>query len=123
MDPTDPQTDVFVTQPTWFYLSAYPVGSPECAVFDSVLVSPDPSIDAGINEVMTICASDPVFQMTDSLGGTPDAGGVWTTSGGTVVPNAFDPNVGATDVYTYTVTSLAGCQATSELDITVIPAM
>ena len=122
VDATDPQTDVFVTQPTWYYLSAYPVGSPECAVFDSVLVSPDPSIDAGTNEVLTICASDPLFQMTDSLGGTPDAGGVWTTSGGAVVPNAFDPNVGVTDIYTYTVTSLAGCQATSELDITVIPA-
>ncbi|HMC97370.1 MAG TPA: PKD domain-containing protein, partial [Flavobacteriales bacterium] len=122
VDATDPLTDVYVTQPTWFYLAAYPVGSPECAVLDSVLVSPDPSIDAGLDNALILCASDPVIQMTDSLGGTPDAGGVWTNSGGGVVTNAFDPSTGTTDIYTYTVTSVAGCQATAQLDITVIPA-
>ncbi|MBK8499177.1 MAG: gliding motility-associated C-terminal domain-containing protein [Flavobacteriales bacterium] len=121
-DATDPLTNVLVTSPTWYYLSAWPAGSPACAVTDSVLVSPDPSIDAGLPYVMTVCASDPIFLMTDSLGGTPDAGGIWTTSGGAVVTNSFDPNTGATDVYTYTVTSSAGCVATSTLDITVIPA-
>lgn len=121
-DPTDPLTNVFTTSPTWYYLSAYPVGSPECAVTDSVLVSPDPSIDAGLDDVMIICASDPVFLMTDSLGGTPDAGGVWMGSNANVVSNSFDPSVGVTDLYTYTVTSAAGCVATAQLDITIIPA-
>lgn len=121
-DASDPLTNVYVTSPTWFYLSAWPDGNPVCAVTDSVLVAPDPSIDAGLPYTMTICASDPLFLMTDSLGGTPDAGGVWTTSGGAVVTNNFDPNTGTTDVYTYTVTSGAGCVATSTLDITVIPA-
>ncbi|MBL7939021.1 MAG: gliding motility-associated C-terminal domain-containing protein [Flavobacteriales bacterium] len=121
-DPSSPTTDVYVTEPTMFFMSAYPVGHPECAVTDSVLVSPDPSIDAGISSATILCASDPVIQLTDSLDGDPDAGGVWTTSLGVVVPNAFDPSVGVTDIYTYTVTSAAGCQATSTLDITVIPA-
>lgn len=121
-DPTDPTTNVFVTQPTWYYLTAYPVGSPDCAVLDSVLVAPDPSIDAGGNNTLIICASESIFQLTDSLAGTPDAGGVWTTSAGAVVPNTFDPETGATDIYTYTVTSPNGCQATAELDITIIPA-
>ncbi|HRH70540.1 MAG TPA: PKD domain-containing protein [Flavobacteriales bacterium] len=121
-DPSSPTTDVYVTEPTMFFMSAYPVGHPECAVTDSVLVSPDPSIDAGISSATVLCASDPVIQLTDSLDGDPDAGGVWTTSLGVVVPNAFDPSVGVTDIYTYTVTSAAGCQATSTLDITVIPA-
>ncbi len=121
-DPSDPTTNVYTTSPTWYYLSAYPLGSPECAVMDSVLVSPDPSIDAGQDAAITICASDPNFLMTDSLGGTPDAGGVWTTSGCAVVPNQFISVNGVTDVYTYTVTSPAGCVATAQLDITVIPA-
>ncbi|MBK6830576.1 MAG: gliding motility-associated C-terminal domain-containing protein [Flavobacteriales bacterium] len=121
-DPTDPLTNVYTTSPTWYYLSAYPVGSPECAVTDSVLVSPDPSIDAGLDYVMVICASDPPFLMTDSLGGTPDAGGVWTGTNANVVANAFDPISGVSDVYTYTVTSAAGCVATAQLDITIIPA-
>ncbi len=121
-DASDPLTNVFVTSPTWFYLSAYPDGSPACAVTDSVFVSPDPSIDAGLANAMTICASDPIFLMTDSLMGTPDAGGVWTLAGGGVVGNSFDPTTGVTGLYTYTVTSAAGCVATADLDITVIPA-
>ncbi len=121
-DVTDPLSDVFTTSPTWYFLSAYPTGSPECAVTDSVLVAPDPSIDAGADYAMIICASDPVFLLTDSLEGTPDAGGVWTNSAGGVVSNTFDPSTGATDVYTYTVTSAAGCMATAMLDITIIPA-
>ncbi|MBK8532757.1 MAG: gliding motility-associated C-terminal domain-containing protein [Flavobacteriales bacterium] len=120
-DPSDPTTDVYVTEPTWFYLTVYPAGNPECAVMDSVLVVPDPSIDAGLANAITLCASDPIIQLTDSLGGTPDAGGVWTSGIGTVVPNTFDPATGLTDVYLYTVTSIAGCVATSTLDITVIP--
>lgn len=121
-DPSSPTSDVYVTEPTMFYMSAYPVGHPECAVTDSVLVSPDPSIDAGTSNAIVLCASDPIIQMTDSLEGTPDPGGVWTTSLGMVVPNAFDPSVGSTDVYTYTVTSAASCVATTTLDVTIIPA-
>lgn len=121
IDPTSPTSDVFVTEPTMYYLSSYPNGHPECAVTDSVLVSPDPSIDAGISDVMTICASDLAILMTDSLGGTPDPGGVWTNSAGAVFPNSFDPSTGTTDIYTYTVESVAGCVATTTLDITVIP--
>lgn len=120
-DPYDAQADVFVLSPTWFYVAVYPNGSPECAVIDSVLVSPDPSIDAGEDAVLTVCANDPVFLMTDSLAGTPDAGGVWTEAAGAVVPEAFDPNVDQPGIYTYTVTSAAGCEAAAELDITVIP--
>jgi len=60
--------------------------------------------------------------MTDFLSGTPDLGGVWTDGAGTLVADIFDPLVNVTDVYTYTITSGAGCVATSTLDVTVIPA-
>jgi len=113
---------VYVTAPTWYYLSAYPTGHPECGVMDSVLVSPDPSIDAGISDVLIMCASDPNFLLTDSLGGTPDAGGTWTLTDGTIVPNAFETINGVTEIYTYTIISAAGCVATAQLDITMIPA-
>jgi gliding motility-associated-like protein len=121
-NPTSLTTNVYTTSPTWYYLSAFPVGKPECAVVDSVLVSPDPSIDPGLDNTLTICASQPSFLMTDSLGGTPDLGGVWTNSGGANVPGTFSPLTGASGTYTYTVTSAAGCVATSELEITIIPA-
>ncbi|MCB9184974.1 MAG: gliding motility-associated C-terminal domain-containing protein [Flavobacteriales bacterium] len=122
VDPSDPQTDVFVTSPTMFYLEAYAEGNPACAVHDSVMVYPDQSVDAGEDATLLFCAAMPDFLMTDSLGGTPDAGGTWTSSNGTVVPGVFDPETGVTDVYTYTMISVNGCEVTSQLDITVIPA-
>lgn len=121
-DPSDPVTDVYVTEPTWFYLSSYPIGHPECAVMDSVLVSPDPSINAGLPASIVLCESDPVITLVDSLQGTPDLNGSWSSSIGANVPGAFDPSVDPADVYTYTVTSAAGCVATSTLEIAVLPA-
>lgn len=121
-DPTDPGTNVFVTEPTMFYLSTYPTGHPECAVTDSVLVSPDPSIDAGESNIITICANNIPITMLDSLGGTPDAGGTWTNSAGAVIINGeFDPTVDTDDTFTYTLISDAGCAATATLQVTVIP--
>lgn len=121
-DPSDPTSNVFTTQGTWYFLTSYPVGSPDCAVTDSVFVAPDPSIDAGQNNAITICANElPIF-MNDSLLGTPDPGGEWTNSVGAIVDDQFDPTWESSDLFTYTVTSAAGCQATAQLDITVIPA-
>jgi gliding motility-associated-like protein len=121
-DPSDPTTNVFTTQATWYYLTSYPLGSPACAVTDSVLVAPDPSIDAGQNNAITVCANEAAFFMNDSLLGTPDPGGEWTNSVGAVVDDQFDPTWETSELFTYTVTSAAGCQATAQLDITVIPA-
>lgn len=121
-DPSDMETDVFVTEPTMFHLTTYPIGFPECAVTDSVMVAPDPSINAGLSAQITICEGYLPIEMTDSLGGTPDNDGVWTTSGGAVVSSGlFDPTTDTPGVFTYTVTSAVGCQATATLSVTVIP--
>lgn len=120
-DPSDPETNVLVTSPTWYYLSAYPASNPECAVTDSVQVIPDPSIDAGLSAVLQFCAGTPDFLMTDSLLGTPDTDGVWTNAAGTQLPGIFETLNDPSGTYTYTVTSPNGCTATSTLDITVIP--
>lgn len=119
-DPTDPLTNVYVTEPTMFYLTGYLNANPDCAVMDSVLVSPDPSIDAGLNAAITLCYGEPAIQLTDSLEGTPDQTGVWTDANNNVVPTTFDATIGAPGTYTYTVTSGAGCIATSALDITIL---
>lgn len=121
-DPTSLTTDVFVTEPTWYYLTVHPAGYPECASVDSVLVTPDPTINAGEDASITLCASEPAFNMVDALGGTPDSNGTWTSATGATVPNTFDPWTGSSGTYTHTVTSPSGCTATAELEITVIPA-
>ena len=120
-NPSNPLTNVFVTESTMFYLSTYLQGHPECGVTDSVLVSPDQSISAGGSRLLTLCASDPTIILTDSLDGIPDNNGVWTNSLGNVIPNTLDPAVAIADVLTYTVTSPIGCIATSTLDITILP--
>lgn len=121
-DPSDPETMVWVTDPTWYYLSVYPTGNPECAVMDSVLVSPPALLDPGEDAAVTTCESYPAFAMTDSLGGTPNMGGAWT-SGQAPVGNTFNPSdfTPGTYDYTYTVTTPNGCTATSSLQVTVIP--
>ncbi len=121
-DPSDPTTNVYVTEPTMYYLTGYLNNNPDCAVMDSVIVSPDPSIDAGSSAAITLCFGDPAIQLTDSLEGTPDQTGVWTDAGSAIVPGSFDPTIGAPGSYTYTVTSAAGCVATADLVITILAA-
>ncbi len=119
-NPGSPTSPVFTTTPTWYYLSVYPPGFPECAVTDSVLVSPDPSISAGNDTTLAICENEPAISLLSALGGMPDAGGVWTFNGA-VVPDLFDPMMDPEGVYTYTVTSAANCVASAELTVQITP--
>ncbi|MCO5273344.1 MAG: gliding motility-associated C-terminal domain-containing protein [Flavobacteriales bacterium] len=121
-DPSDATSMVWVTSPTWYFLSVHPTGSPDCAVLDSVLVSPPPQLDPGEDGTAVVCVSSPTFLMTDSLGGTPDPGGSWAANGG-AVPDNFAPSNYAPGSYsfTYTVTTPGGCMATSQLEVTVKP--
>ncbi|WP_425077606.1 gliding motility-associated C-terminal domain-containing protein [Psychroserpens sp. S379A] len=60
---------------------------------------------AGTNGTLDICEDDTtIYNLFDSLGGTPDSGGTWSPAlnSGTGV---FDPNIDAPGVYTYTVSS------------------
>lgn len=120
-DPSDPGSMVWVTDPTWYTLAVYPAGHPECAVTDSVLVSPPAQLDPGQDGTAVVCQSSPAFLMTDSLGGTPEMGGVWT-SGGATMPATFTPlgHLPGQYPFTYTVTSPLGCVATAQLNVTVI---
>ncbi|MCO6499964.1 MAG: gliding motility-associated C-terminal domain-containing protein [Vicingus serpentipes] len=60
--------------------------------------------NAGTSSLVMICSDDLPFNLFDSLGGTPDGGGVWspTLNSGTGV---YAPNVDPTGIYTYTVTN------------------
>jgi len=84
-----------------------------------VVVTLNPSPDAGTNGTITFCASDPTSDLFAQLGGTPDAGGTWSpalVSGSGV----FDPASDITGIYTYSVTNACGT-ATAEVDVTVDP--
>ncbi len=77
------------------------------------------SLDAGQNAIVNLEeGTTETVDLFDSLGGTPDVGGVWTDAEGTTVDDTFDPTTQTEGVYTYTITSDNGC--TDSATVTVI---
>ncbi|QXP77961.1 gliding motility-associated C-terminal domain-containing protein [Winogradskyella sp. HaHa_3_26] len=73
--------------------------------------------NAGNDNIINICSNDTITDLFDNLGGTPDAGGIWTPSlaSGT---GEFDPNIDQAGDYTYTLTSTE-CNITDTATVTV----
>ncbi|MBP6697946.1 MAG: gliding motility-associated C-terminal domain-containing protein [Flavobacteriales bacterium] len=105
---------------TYMYLLFVP---PPCVsdtafVAVSVVVPPD----AGSDGAITLCSNDGPVQLINSLGGTPDVGGVWTNTGGTVMSGTFDPAVDPDGIFTYTVQGTTPClDAAANVLVTVEP--
>lgn len=68
---------------------------------------------AGTNASHSVCSNAAAFNMTALLGGTPDAGGVWTQPGGGVHSATFDPSIDVSGVWTYTVSGPSPCPDSS----------
>ncbi|WMI67347.1 gliding motility-associated C-terminal domain-containing protein [Mangrovimonas sp. YM274] len=97
-------------------------GTAPCADSSAtVTVTIIPNVNAGTDGTLQICTSDTsTYNLFDSLGGTPDAGGTWTpalTSGSGI----FDPSVDTEGTYTYTVTGTAPCgDASATVTVSII---
>ena len=78
--------------------------------------------DAGIDNTINICDSDPIFNMENQLLGTPDNGGNWYNSSWLPVTNQFNPSLSSSGTYTYIVTgSPSSCpDDTSYLSVNVV---
>lgn len=75
----------------------------------AVTTAPDPGSDASA----TLCASGIAFVMTDSLGGTPDASGVWLDPGAAIHSDTYDPASDIGGAWTFSVVGTGGCADTS----------
>ncbi len=74
------------------------------AVFVTLTESPD----AGTDATLDLCENNEPIDLFTVLGGTPDAGGVWSpalNSGSGV----FNPNIDLAGIYTYTITANEPC--------------
>jgi len=74
--------------------------------------------DAGSDGSIDLCSDDPIVDLFDSLGGTPQPGGFWSPSlnSGT---GLFDPSIDPDGVYTYTISSEASLCPAASADVTV----
>ncbi|MBK9514292.1 MAG: hypothetical protein IPO05_11860 [Flavobacteriales bacterium] len=85
-----------------------PCPAESATVTVAVNTPPDPGVDGTI----TLCSTDAVISLFAQLGGTPDAGGVWSGPSAVIAGN-FDPATMTAGVYTYTVNGIAPCPAES----------
>lgn len=100
IDPATAQSGVYV------YTTNCPGGCPQdqSALTIGIVEAPD----AGIGATITVCDNDPALNLFSQLGGTPDAGGMWTgaspLAGGMFVPGTSTPGC-----YDYEVVGVAPC--------------
>ena len=97
-------------------------GTPPCAnATATVTVTKVLPPNAGTNGTVSLCSNSPAQNLLGSLGGSPQAGGVWTPTlaSGT---GLFNPAIDAAGVYTYTVTGTTPCpNATATVTVTIVP--
>ncbi|MEO6347163.1 MAG: gliding motility-associated C-terminal domain-containing protein, partial [Aquaticitalea sp.] len=98
-------------------------GTTPCAdVSATVSVNINPMPNVGTNGSLDICETDTTLQdLFNSLGGTPDAGGIWSPAlvSGTGI---FNPAVDAAGTYTYTIIGTPPCgDASATVTVAIVP--
>jgi len=79
-------------------------GCPAAVVNPSLTVTVNQIPDAGTSAAITVCETNPFFNLLSILGGTPNPIGVWTNSSGAPVSSFYNPATSSSGVFTYTVT-------------------
>ncbi|MBU2920125.1 hypothetical protein KO504_02105, partial [Winogradskyella psychrotolerans] len=105
------------------YMYTVPGTGPCADATATVLITVVPFQNAGIDGSVTACTNDGTIDLFDSLGGSPDTGGVWTPSlnSGTGI---LDPLIDSAGIYTYTTPSSGPCSgddAIVEVSIEISP--
>ncbi len=96
------------TSPGGEYTYTVPAVSPCVDAVATVSVTKQTAADAGFDQTITVCSSEPSFSLRSRLLGSPQPGGVWTLAGN-VVPDLFVPDTDAGGTYRYILTGTAPC--------------
>ena len=82
-------------------------GAATCAnATATVTVTENAAQNAGVDGAITVCGNGVAVDLFAQLGGSPDAGGIW--SGG-LVGGMYDPAVNGPGAFTYTLAAVAPC--------------
>ncbi|MCB0791282.1 MAG: gliding motility-associated C-terminal domain-containing protein [Flavobacteriales bacterium] len=82
-----------------------------CPTLSSTLnLAVDPEPKAGNDAPLTVCADAPNFDLFTLLGGSPDAGGLWTDPLDQAHAAILDPGTDTSGTYTYVVQGVGTCQ-------------
>ena len=79
---------------------------------------------AGSNRTVAVCSDQSPFALVDSLGGSPDTGGIWLGPGAIPHGSTFDPASDTPGAYTYIVAGEAPCadaSATVTVNVSLAP--
>ncbi|MCB9171103.1 MAG: gliding motility-associated C-terminal domain-containing protein [Flavobacteriales bacterium] len=94
-----------------------------CPTLSSTLtLSVDPLPKAGNDAPLTVCEDAPNFDLYTLLGGSPDAGGVWTGPASDQHLAILDPATDTSGTYTYVVQGIGTCDHltdTSHVQVTI----
>lgn len=89
-------------------------GSAPCANASATLtITINQRPNAGTNGAITLCSTDGVYNLFNSLGGSPSVSGTWQDPQGNAHSGSFTPGTSQPGNYTYTVTGLAPCAPSS----------
>ena len=77
----------------------------------SIVIDGNP--DAGISNNISVCETDPPFNLFSQLGGSPTGSGTWYDSNSNIATNNFDPSIQGSNIFTYVLDSAGSCPGDS----------
>ncbi|MFZ5553510.1 MAG: PKD domain-containing protein [Bacteroidota bacterium] len=108
-DPTIANPTATITAPTTYYVTIWENGHPLCDMTDSISLTINPAVNAGIDGVITVCYNDPAFDMFTLLTGSPNATGSWFDASSNPISSTYDPPTMSQGVFYYIVPAGGGC--------------
>lgn len=117
--PSDVNPSVNPLTPTVYTMTTYPIGHPDCATTDDVIVDIGVLIDPGNDSVATFCIDGIQEDLFNYLAGTPMNTGVWFDPNGVSITMPIDPSITPVGLYEYRIDS-SGCSLSAFIDVTII---
>ncbi len=111
-DPSIADPVATINGPITYVVEVWEPGHQLCSMTDTIVISVAPTPYAGTDNAVTVCPSDPAFDMFGFVGNNPDLGGVWEDANSVAVSNMFNPLTDPAGVYAYIVDNGA-CPADS----------